>query len=165
MSGREFTVRSAVGSDAPGISQVHVTAWKETYGPMLPEGALDDMDEDERAGRWAEIIRDGKDVLVAEDGSGIVAWASRGEGRDEAAPVHLELEGIYSLARVHGTGVGQALCDAAIGDAAAYLWVLEGNDRAEAFYRRNGFRRDGEEKEHSLAGHVGTTVRMVRRKP
>lgn len=73
-----------------------------------------------------------------------------------------ELEGIYSPARVHGSGVGQLLLDAVIADSPAYLWVLDGNARAEAFYRRNSFRRDGAEREHAVAGIPRTTVRMVR---
>ncbi|WP_301530818.1 GNAT family N-acetyltransferase, partial [Corynebacterium variabile] len=93
---------------------------------------------------------------------GIVAWASGGPGRDDDAPVDRELEGIYSPARVHGSGVGQLLLDAVIADSPAYLWVLDGNARAEAFYRRNGFRRDGAEREHAVAGIPRTTVRMVR---
>lgn len=39
---------------------------------------------------------------------------------------------------------------------------MDGNDRVEAFYRRNGFRRDGVEREDDLAGYPVTTVRMVR---
>lgn len=101
---------------------------------------------------------------MAEDagGGGIVAWASGGPGRDDDAPVDRELEGIYSPARVHGSGVGQLLLDAVIADSPAYLSALDGNARAEAFYRRNGFRRDGAEREHAVAGIPRTTVRMVR---
>jgi ribosomal protein S18 acetylase RimI-like enzyme len=47
------------------------------------------------------------------------------------------------LARGYGTGVAQALMAEAIGDRAAYLWVVEGNDRAIAFYRKHGFDLDG----------------------
>lgn len=148
--------------DALQIADVHVAAWRETYGPLLPAGALDSLDAGERAQKWAGIIAGGKEVLVAEDAGGIVAWASGGPGRDDDAPVDRELEGIYSPARVHGSGVGQLLLDAVIADSPAYLWVLDGNARAEAFYRRNGFRRDGAEREHAVAGIPRTTVRMVR---
>lgn len=99
---------------------------------------------------------------MAEDAPGIVALATEGTGRDDDVPVARELEGIYALTRVHGSGVGQQLLDASIGDEPAYLWIPDGNDRAEAFYRRNGFRRDGAEREYLLAGHPRTTVRMVR---
>ncbi len=147
----DFLVRRAGVEDALQIADVHVAAWRETYGPLLPAGALDSLDAGERAQKWAGIIA-----------GGIVAWASGGPGRDDDAPVDRELEGIYSLARVHGSGVGQLLLDVVIADSPAYLWVLDGNARAEAFYRRNGFRRDGAEREHAVAGIPRTTVRMVR---
>lgn len=157
-----FLIREATVEDAQGIASVHVTAWQETYGPLLPKGALNDLDVDARASRWAEIIGGGKTILVAEDAPGIVTLATEGTGRDDDVPVARELEGIYALTQVHGSGVGQQLLDASIGDEPAYLWIPDGNDRAEAFYRRNGFRRDGAEREHLLAGHPRTTVRMVR---
>ena len=45
----------------------------------------------------------------------------------------------------------------AIGTAAAYLWVLDGNDRAIGFYERQGFRFDGSSKTEP----VGVERRMV----
>lgn len=35
-----FLIREATVEDAQGIASVHVTAWQETYGPLLPEGGL-----------------------------------------------------------------------------------------------------------------------------
>ena len=51
-----------------------------------------------------------------------------------------QLYAIYVLAEHYGSGAGQALLDAAIGGAAASLWILEDNPRARAFYVRNGVR-------------------------
>ena len=67
---------------------------------------------------------------------------------------------IYVLEGHHGTGVGQALVDAAIGDRPAYLWALDDNPRAHAFYRRNGFELDGAEQFDEL--WQVTEVRFVR---
>jgi GNAT superfamily N-acetyltransferase len=53
---------------------------------------------------------------------------------------------IYQYARAHGTGTGQALLEAAVGDRPAYLWTAEDNPRALAFYTRNGFIPDGTRK-------------------
>ncbi len=113
----DFLVRRAGVEDALQIADVYVAAWRETYGPLLPAGALDSLDAGERAQKWAGIIAGGEEVLVAEDAGGIVAWASGGPGRDDDAPVDRELEGIYSPARVHGSGVGQLLLDAVIADS------------------------------------------------
>jgi GNAT superfamily N-acetyltransferase len=67
--------------------------------------------------------------------------------------------GLYVRASTYGTGVGFALLQEAIGDADAYLWVLDGNDRAIRFYERQGFRCDGTTKPED----VGLERRMVRR--
>lgn len=59
----------------------------------------------------------------------------------------LELKRIYLLSRYHGTGIGKALMDAAIDCAGSsgairlLLGVYVGNDRAIAFYRKQGFVR------------------------
>src|SRR5674476_1123014 len=40
-------------------------------------------------------------------------------------------------------GVADRRLKERVRDAPAYLWVLSGNDRAQAFYRRHGFTPDG----------------------
>jgi ribosomal protein S18 acetylase RimI-like enzyme len=52
------------------------------------------------------------------------------------------------------------LLDVAIGREAASLWVLEGNERAMAFYRRNGFTADGARADEEFFGV--SEIRMVR---
>jgi ribosomal protein S18 acetylase RimI-like enzyme len=55
------------------------------------------------------------------------------------APRDRELLSIYVLSKAYGSGAGQALLDAALGDRPACLWVAAQNPRAQSFYRRNGF--------------------------
>jgi L-amino acid N-acyltransferase YncA len=156
-------VRPAVAADAPGIARVHIAAWRETYARLLPPGALDDLDPVARAERWVEILDEGRtEVRVADVDGVIVGWASASAGRDADAPRGLELEGIYVLAEQHGTGAGQELLDALIGDRPAYLWSAADNPRAQAFYAKNGFHADGTRSEHPLAGHPVTIARFVR---
>jgi GNAT superfamily N-acetyltransferase len=59
------------------------------------------------------------------------------------AGVDRQLAKLYTLPRAHGSGLGQALLDTALGADPAYLWIMAGNPRAEAFYRRNRFLPDG----------------------
>ena len=72
----------------------------------------------------------------------------------------LELYAINVLRRAHGTGLADELMAHAIGDRPAYLWVLDRNDRAIAFYRRHGFTDEGGRKLEHDAGVV--EVRMAR---
>jgi GNAT superfamily N-acetyltransferase len=59
----------------------------------------------------------------------------------------MELKRIYSLSRFHGTGVGGALMQYAVEYAREtqaprlMLGVYAGNERARAFYRKQGFTR------------------------
>lgn len=165
MGNVNFTsVRPALQADARGIAHVHVQAWRQAYANQLPAGFLASLEEEPRADRWTEIIYDNAtDVWVAELNGEIVGWATASDGRDEDAPAPRELEGIYTLERVYGTGIGQRLHDAAIGQNSAYLWMLDDNPRAEAFYVRNGFARDGAERDAKMGGHPVRIVRLVRR--
>ena len=52
------------------------------------------------------------------------------------------------------------LLDRTLGDRAAYLWVIEGNERAQAFYRKRGFVDDGGRTIDEPSG--ATEIRMVR---
>ena len=155
-------VRPAVLTDARGIAEVHLQAWRETYSRLLPEGALDEWSVERSATRWGETISGGHAVWVAERGGAMVGWASAGNDRGADAPREWELNGIYVLASEYGTGAGQALLDAAVGDRPAFLWVTADNPRAHAFYRRNCFVDDGSRGEHPLAGHPIQIVRFVR---
>jgi ribosomal protein S18 acetylase RimI-like enzyme len=57
---------------------------------------------------------------------------------------------LYLLAAAQGSGAGSALLDAVLDeDEPAVLWVADPNPRAQAFYRRHGFRPDGIEKTES----------------
>lgn len=63
----------------------------------------------------------------------------------DPGPHDIEIKRIYCLSRVHGSGAGQALMDAALDHArsldAPRIWLgtYEENARAIAFYRRYGF--------------------------
>jgi GNAT superfamily N-acetyltransferase len=156
-------VRPAVGTDAPAIHEVHRIAWLETYPQLV---SVDEIEErfanrEVRIARWIGIIAN-EHVAVAERDGRIVGWATSGDARGDDPPRATELEGIYLLAEAHGSGLGQQLLDEVLGDAPAFLWVAEGNDRAEAFYRRNGFARDGAIDEHPVGTALMPAVRMVR---
>ncbi|MGN6197938.1 N-acetyltransferase family protein [Humibacter sp.] len=162
-------IRRATAEDALGIARVHVRSWRESYGHVFSAFLLDGLNVQARAERWRRILTAGAEVWVAEvrarTGERIVGWASAGASRDADGPAPLELNGIYVLRDHYGTGAGQQLLDAALGDAPAYLWVLADNPRAQAFYRRNGFLPDGTSKVDTFGGEPANEVRMVRGVP
>ncbi|XAS63458.1 GNAT family N-acetyltransferase [Pseudarthrobacter sp. So.54] len=159
----DLTVRAAVADDAAAIARVHLQAWRESYAHLLPAAALAALRQGPREARWSQIIATAdSDIWVACAGTDIIGWASAGTGRDDDAPRPRELNGIYVLASHYGSGAGQLLLDAAVGDGGAYLWIAQDNPRAFAFYRRNGFALDGSTAEHELAGTPVPIQRMVR---
>jgi GNAT superfamily N-acetyltransferase len=147
-------VREAGAADAEGIARVHTDSWRETYGGVLNQRYFTSDAFERRRDTWVRFFalqsRPGRPWVAEVDGR-IVGFAHAGDaahpdaskGFPPARSVHLFT--MYVLVTELGTGVGQALLDAVIGDGPAQLWVLRGNARACAFYRRNGFTFDGSE--------------------
>jgi len=158
------TVRPAVPADADGIAAVHIRTWQETYAHLLPASYLDGLDVAARAEQWRGTLTSSSAAppFVALDGDLIVGFALAGPARDEDPPRPFQLYAINMVASAHGSGAGQALFDAAVGDSPAYLWAADDNPRAAAFYRRNGFTRDGGVERQMYQGAEMVTVRMVR---
>ncbi|GGF34532.1 N-acetyltransferase [Marmoricola endophyticus] len=158
-------IRPAELADAEALTDLHLDVWEEAYGDLVDPGVLRERRRTrrERAVRWAEILeRSRADTLLAcSDEGRLLGFTSAGPGRDdpsEGLPA-LEVWALYVRAEVYGTGVGFALLQAAAGSGEAYLYVLDGNRRAIAFYERQGFGFDG----HAKREPVGVERRMVRR--
>ncbi|WP_445442149.1 GNAT family N-acetyltransferase [Clavibacter sp. km1a] len=159
------TVRPAAPDDADGIAEVHIRTWRETYAHLLPASYLDGLDVTTRAEDWRRTLTEGSaetPPFVALDGDRVVGFALTGPARDADPPRPFQLYAINVVASAHGTGAGQVLLDAAVGDVPAYLWAADDNPRAESFYRRNGFARDGAVERQTFQGAEMVTVRMVR---
>ncbi|MEO6942179.1 MAG: GNAT family N-acetyltransferase [Terrimesophilobacter sp.] len=155
-------VRRARAEDAESIGRVHYLAHVETYTGHFPPEVIDGNPPERRARMWNHIIGEQLgDVWVAEVDGDIVGFASTAPPRDENPPRDVELATIYLLAAHQGSGLGQALLDAALGDRPASLWVLDENPRAIAFYRRNHFEADGAEKIDPTYGNI-REIRLVR---
>jgi ribosomal protein S18 acetylase RimI-like enzyme len=157
-----WTVARPTEDDLDELGRVHVRVWQEAYAGLLPDDYLAGLDPTFGPARWRERFGSSPEVSwwLARDEDGIVGMVTSGPGRDEDAPVDLELYAINVLRRAHGTGLADDLMAHAIGDRPTYLWVLEGNDRAIAFYRRHGFADEGGRKPEPDTGAV--ELRMAR---
>lgn len=80
---------------------------------------------------------DGAALGLVAVGPAPAAWETR--AGVPAPVVPLQLFQLYTLPATHGTGIGAALLEAALGSADAYLWIMDGNARAERFYTKHGF--------------------------
>ena len=154
------SIRRAAPEDAEALARLHVDVWDDAYTGLVPQTILDERREKvgERAERWREILLGERPTWLAVAGDRLVGFAGTGPARDNDVELDEELYALYVRAEHYGTGVGYALLEHVLGDRAAYLWVLAGNERAVGFYERQGFRLDGTEDEHDEGRHV----RMVR---
>lgn len=161
----EYQIRQAAADDADAVVRMHTLAHEECYGPLLPPGFF--------AARRASILARVESrrpyldstqprIIALDAKNEIVGFADAGPGRDEHHPQELELYSIYTLNRTYGTGLGAALLNAAIGDSPAYLWVIEANPRARAFYAKHGFHPDGKRKLLPPDWYELPEMRMVR---
>ncbi len=110
--------------DADELGRVHVRVWRETYSGHMPADFLAGLSPERSTVRFRQSAR--------------------------------ELYVVNVLAAHHGTGLGELLFTRAVGQVAGdepvHLWVLVGNERARAFYRRHGFAPDGKTKRHEATG-------------
>ncbi|MEL4357493.1 MULTISPECIES: GNAT family N-acetyltransferase [unclassified Luteococcus] len=154
-------------AEIEGAVRACAQAWRESYQGLLSEEIIDAREREGAIQRrtmewavatqndvWFWILLDSRDQRV-------VGMACALPARDANPPEILELVSLHLTDEVKGTGAADRLLEMAVGDMDCYLWVLQGNDRAVAFYRRNGFELDGAERTNpDLAG--ATELRMVR---
>ena len=160
--------RSPGPGDAEAIGRMHHRAWQDTYTDLLPDDWFERYTVDHYIARWRGILSsplppEATRVAVFDDSGAAVAFVVVGPSRPDAViePARpRELWALYVAREHQGTGLARALVDHALGDEPAELWVFDGNPRAEAFYRRLGFERDGVEAPHEDTGLPG--IRMVR---
>ena len=92
-------------------------------------------------------------MLLAEDGREMLGFTVCGESRDPDASADVgEVRMMFTDAGGWGRGVGSALMAAALDDlrergcSEATVWSFADNERANRFYERHGFARDGTER-------------------
>ncbi|WP_244210823.1 GNAT family N-acetyltransferase [Amycolatopsis kentuckyensis] len=137
-----------------------MASWQAAYAGLLPDDFLARLSAGERAASWARRIGEGAgQVLVLEEDGVVAGFAAFGPS---------QLYALYLLPEFWGRGLGRALHDRVVegmsGDSAV-LWVLATNDRAKAFYRRQGWRPDGETGTETLDGITLDVVRFSRPLP
>jgi GNAT superfamily N-acetyltransferase len=155
-----ITVRRAVFQDAERMVDIRLAGWRENFAHLLSAEFLAGITSDVGQMRDAITRSVRTEHHVAEVDGEVVAFAIAGPAQD-GEPRDWQLFLIYQYARLHGSGTGQALLDAAVGQRPAVLWTAEDNPRAQAFYRRNGFAPDGARKVEPAWENLAE-IRMVR---
>ena len=161
--------RRAGPADAASVAALHADSWRRHYRGSYPDDYLDGPVFEERLAVWSERLSgpDGHGVtIVADDGGSLVGF------------VHLVLDAdpewgalVDNLHVRHdqqGSGFGTALLALAAAEVVAcrpssglYLWVLEANMAAQAFYRARGARFEGTLVRASPAGNPLVALRCA----
>ena len=130
--------------------ELQLESWREGFVPILsPEFEVPDAEE--FVPRLAEALGvPGVRSTLAFEGDRLVGWITYGSNRDpDAGPRTAEVRSLFVHPVRWRSGVGTALMARALEDLVemgfeeATLWSFDVNDRANAFYERQGFRRDG----------------------
>jgi GNAT superfamily N-acetyltransferase len=166
-------LRSARPDDAPAVAGVHVRSWQVGYRGLLPDDYLDGLRPADRVARYTFGATDPKlpATIVAIDGEVICGFASTGPSRDPAVKYRGEVFALYVDPPAWGLGVGRRLMAEARarldrrGFNEAAVWVLVGNDRADHFYRADGWRPDGARRTEDVWGVEADLSRYRRRLP
>lgn len=165
----EYILGPLVPADVEELAAAHARIWRETYVTLMDPGVLGRIRPDSFLHNWTEraqrlqqgeTLPNGERILIARFRGAPVAFLSVGNAREEDPPVDHQLWALNVLPEHQGTGLAQHMMSLALGDRDAYLWVAEGNDRALAFYRGQGFTTDGARQSR---GDGMTEIRMVRR--
>ena len=150
-----YDIRPAVSDDAALLAELGARTFRETFERICSPADLDAFlaktyGEAQQAAELAEAARP---AWVLETEGGPAGFLQLRLGHREPGVPGLrpaELQRIYLLRAVQGSGLGAALMRTALERARAWgadaLWlgVWEHNTRALAFYARWGFREAGE---------------------
>ena len=173
MTNTTIRLRHAQPGDEDAVAKVHVASWQAAYRGLLPDSYLDALDPLQRASRYSFAASGSGDPVttVAVDGNMICGFATTSPSRDADLPGIGELTAIYVHPGWWSRGVGRDLLGAARsrlaaqGYSAALLWVMVGNERAEGFYRIDGWRPDGSRRLDEIHGVTVDEVRYRRALP
>jgi ribosomal protein S18 acetylase RimI-like enzyme len=138
--------RAAGAADAPAIAALHADSWQRHYRGIYTDSYLDGKAPGQLRGVWAERLRHplpGARTIVAELDGEIAGFAHL--QLDNSATWGALLDNLHVRYGVKRQGTGtrllvltaQAVLDAAPGSG-LYLWVLEQNAAARAFYDARG---------------------------
>lgn len=163
-------VRPARPDDAPAVAAVHVRSWQVGYRGLLDQDYLDGLRPEDRMGHYtfASTDPDAPATIVAVEDGAICGFATTGPSRDADIADGGEVLALYVDPDAWGLGVGRRLMAEArkrlshSGFTDAVLWVLVGNDRAQRFYRADGWRPDGQRRSVEIWTVAVDEVRFTR---
>jgi len=139
--GDNMVIRKANGVDIPAVQAVARIAWEHTYQdimkPVTRSRFLDEFYSYDALAKALEVKQGG--IWVAEHAGRVIGFIQVVPMLDKSG---LELTRLYVLPEYQRQGVGQALLEIVEAEFLSVKWwalVEKDDDRAVAFYKKNGF--------------------------
>ena len=156
MVGMGIEYRRATTEDVDGIAALHADSWRRNYRGAYSDSYLDGDVLSERVATWTERLSATPDdtiTIVAEQDASVVGFAHTVLDAD---PEYGALvDNLHVTHALKGSGIGtDLLSEAACAvlatrpQSGVFLWVLEQNKAAQAFYEARG----GERGDRRLGG-------------
>jgi ribosomal protein S18 acetylase RimI-like enzyme len=154
--------RRARAEDAERVARLHADSWRRHYRGAYSDAFLDGDVLADRLAVWSERLGDAGwcGVTILAERAGLIGFAHAIPAED---PTWGALLDNMHVAAVHKReGIGSRLLSLAAeavverdGSSGLYLWVLEQNHAAQAFYESRGGRRAGIEPVQPPGGVAG----------
>ena len=162
-------IRHATPADAEVIAALHAESWRQSYRGVYSDAYLDGVVVEERRELWLERMRtiDERAITLLAEVDGTLVGFAHTYLRSDPTWGAL-LDNLHVAPAFKRRGVGRALMATTAAHITArapgsgmFLWVLEQNESAQAFYRRLGGVCDGREESDAPGGGRITGLRMV----
>ena len=148
-------VRAVTREDIPLVSRIMVTSFRTAFADCVTPETMDACADPENCRAMLDAIYlEGSMKFLLAGEQAFLCWREDGDAT--------EIVAVHSLPESWGTGLGQAMMEAAlaqIGPGPVYLWVFRDNKRARRFYEKHGFRWDGNERVSKFDGAVEVCYR------
>ncbi|WP_192247376.1 GNAT family N-acetyltransferase [Mesorhizobium silamurunense] len=158
-------IRAMAKEDLAAVSRLLGQSWRRTYAPIMGEENTARLSDEKHAPEKlaAELEDDNKMSFVAERTDGSIAGYAMA-AMDEKGDVVLDR--LHIEPEEFGSGLAVDLLHAVLaahaGIPSIALEVIEGNDRAVAFYRKHGFEvAERRPAAHGVGGHASLIMRRL----
>jgi ribosomal protein S18 acetylase RimI-like enzyme len=170
MLGMTVSVREVERGDAHALAVVHVSAWLAGYRGVVSDEFLDGVTVEKWEARWVGWLSGCAlpPVTVAVRNATVVGFCTMATpSRDQDTNGEVaEVVALNVSADAWRSGVGTALMQDVLDRfrrdswRAVSLWVADGNERAQEFYKTLGFEFDGSSEMHEESGTRVVRMRL-----
>ena len=151
-----MTISRANIEESGEIAELLVETWRYAYKDILPAEVLEKLSVKKRTKSWRKHMKSGAEAYVLKKDAAIVGVVGLSSFRDTENEYrnYSEIPVLYVLPKYIGQGLGTRLLSHVEGIAAEggapglALWVLEKNQPAVDFYRKNLFVFSGQSKNY-----------------